>query len=385
MNGTILLLLLQILKTMNKYIILLIALVFGHEVFSQTETRVAQTIKGKVINQATNEAVAYTNIGIEGTFYGTASDENGNFQLKIPEEMISKQIFFSAVGFKNDTFAVRSLFDREFNIIKLQPQSYDIEDVDVAAQSRVLIRILRMAAENTPYNFLGGPFNLVCTFENEKTVDDTIKTTEKAEVLIFDKTGYKQPSKTDAFRMRKYSIKKAEPDYSFSTGTTNFDELLELDWVRAATSVLNPGILGQFELKLENEPEIDGNSYWVISFSQEKPTLAGSQDFHASSFSGKITVSKDNYSVKKIEGSAISGKHNRQGKTLAVGASNNSFLENVTYSFEVTYSQLKPETIVLNKNYRFQGKNIAETSLLVVNQVQTTGLTEITARDYFAD
>ncbi|MGC9354134.1 MAG: carboxypeptidase-like regulatory domain-containing protein [Mariniphaga sp.] len=370
---------------MNKNIILFLFLVVSQQIFAQTETRVAQSIKGKVINQLTNEAVAYTNIGIEGTFYGTASDADGNFELKIPEEMVNKQIFFSALSYKNDTFPVRTLFEREFNIIKLEPLAYDIENVDVAARSRVLIRILRMASENTPYNFLGGPFNLFCTLENEKTIDDTVKTVDKAEVLIFDKTGYKQPSKTDAFQMRNYAIIKEKPDYSFSTGTTNFDELLDLDWVRSATSVLNPGVVWQFDLTLEDEPEIDGNSYWVIAFSQEKPTLAGAQDFYASSFKGKITIAKDDYSVKKIEGSAVSEKHNRQGKSLAVGNSNTNYLEDVSYNFEITYSRLKPEMILLHKKYRFEGKNMEESLRLVVNQVQTTGLKEITARDYFAD
>jgi hypothetical protein len=381
----ILLLLLQNLKTMDKNIILFLFLVVSQQIFAQTETRVAQSIKGKVINQMTNEAVAYTNIGIEGTFYGTASDADGNFELKIPEEMVNKQIFFSALSYKNDTFPVRTLFEREFNIIKLEPLAYDIENVDVAARSRVLIRILRMASENTPYNFLGGPFNLFCALESEKTIDDTVKTVDKAEVLIFDKTGYKQPSKTDAFQMRNYALSKEKPDYSFSTGIINFDELLDLDWVRSATSVLNPGVVWQFDLTLEDEPEIDGNSYWVIAFSQEKPTLAGAQDFYASSFKGKITIAKHDYSVKKIEGSAISEKHNRQGKSLAVGNSNTKYLEDVSYNFEITYSRLKPEMILLHKKYRFGGKNVEETSRLVVNQVQTTGLEEITSRDYFAD
>ena len=370
---------------MNRYFIIFLSLVLSYPVWAQTDTRVAQNIKGKVINLITNEAVAYVNIGIEGTFYGTASDADGNFELKIPEEMVSKKIYFSSLSFRNDTFPVSSLFEKEYNIIKLEPQSYDIENVDVAAQSRVLFRILRMASENTPYNFLGGPFNLSCTFENEKTIDDTTNVSEKARVIIYDRNGYRQPSKTDAFKMRKYEITKQNPDYSFATGTTNFDELLGLDWVRSATSVLNPAIINQFELALEEETELDGSRVWVISFSQKEPTLAGSQDFHATSFEGKITISKEDYSVKKIEGSATSEKHNRQGKSLAVGNSNTNFYEDVSYSFELSYAKLVPRQILLNKKYRFNGQKMEESSQLTVEQVQTTSVKEITSRDYFAE
>jgi len=155
---------------MGKYIMIFIFSFGIFTVSAQTEAEIVQTIKGKVINKATNEAVSYTNIGIENTFHGTASDEEGNFQLKIPQEMASGDIYFSAIGYRNEKFPVASLFDREFNIIKLEPQSYSIEDVDIAAQSKVLIRILRMASENTPYNFLGGPFNLICQWEQEKPI-----------------------------------------------------------------------------------------------------------------------------------------------------------------------------------------------------------------------
>lgn len=371
---------------MRRYFVLLILPMFLTLILNaQTETRVAQTIKGKIINEATNEAVSYTNVGIEDTFYGTASNENGDFQLKIPEEMVSKQIFFSAVGYKNQTLPVSSLFDREFNIIKLEPQTYDIENVDVAAQSKVLTRILRMASENTPYNFVGGPFNLVCRFENGKVIDDSLQVEENADVLIYDKTGYKLPSKTDAFLMRNYEVKKDKPDYSFSSGITNFDELLELDWVRTANSVLNPSLLSQFDLKLVDEPEVDGAAAWIISFSQANPTPEGAQDFHATSFKGEITIGKEDYSVKKIEGTVKSAKHNRQGKSLAVGSSNSNYYEDVVYDFSVTYTHLKPEIFSLHKKYRFNGQKIEETSRLTITDVQMTGVKEIADRDYFWD
>lgn len=370
---------------MNRYQILFLFMAFSQAVFSQTETRVAQSIRGKVINSQTNEAIPYTNIGIEGTFYGTASDSEGNFELKIPEEMVNKQIFFSALSFKNDTFSVRTLFDKEFSVIKLAPLSYDIAGVDVEAQSRVLIRILRMAAENVPYNFLSGPFNLEATFLNEKISADTAKAVFQSEVLIYDRAGYRNPSKTDAFKMRNYKFQKYSPSYSFASGITNFDELLELDWVRSATSVLNPALLGNFNLSLEDEPEIDNSQAWVIAFSQDEPTLAGSQDFFATSFEGKIIISKDDYSVKKIEGKAVSPKQNRQGKSLAVGNTDNNYLEDVSYTFEITYSKLKPEKFTLHKSYRYKGEQVEETSRLIVDRVLTDKVTEIVSRDYFAE
>ena len=350
---------------------------------AQSGSQIVQTIKGKVVDLATNEAVPFTNISIEDTFYGTASNKDGEFELKIPEEMADEKIQFSAVGFKAKSFPVENLFVREFNIIKMESTSYDIEDVDIAARSRVLERILRMASENTPYNFIGGPFNLVCSYENVKTIDDTTEIRQNANVLIYDKTGYTNPSQINAFRMRNYELPPEKPAFSFSTGILNLDELLSLDWVRSASSVMNQSLLFRFNVNLENEIEIEGNPAWIIAFSQDNPSLAGSDDFHATSFAGKITIMKEDYSVAKIEGIGKSAKHNRQGKSIAVGNSNNNFYEDVTYDFSVTYRQLKPDVISLNKNYIYNGERVEEQTKLIVKNVQLTEVKKITSRNYF--
>jgi hypothetical protein len=370
---------------MKKLLLIITIVTLVLSVQAQNESQIIQTIKGKVVNEATNETVSYTNISIEGTFYGTASDQKGEFELKIPEEMAEGQIQFSAVGFKNEKHPVQTLFNREYNIVKLEPTSYDIENVDVAARSRVLERILRMASENTPYNFIGGPFNLECTYENQKIIDDTTEVLQKAQVLIYDKTGYIQPSKLNAFRMRKYEITQEEPAYTFSSGILNLDELLGMDWIRSASSVLNPSLLYQFDLKLEEETEVDGNPVWVISFKQDEPTFAGSGDFHATSFSGQITVITEDYSVIKIEGAVKSEKHNRQGKSLAVGSSNSNYYQDVTYNFSVTYSQLKPDVIMLNKKYRYNGRQVEEKTTLTIHRVQKADVKVVNSRDYFPD
>ncbi len=349
------------------------------------KAKVAGIIKGKVINSATSEPVSYTNIGIEGTYYGTSSNSEGAFELKVPEEMVNSNIFFSAVGFVNKNLPVQSLFEREFNLIKIDPQSYDIKDIDIAAQSKVLVRILSMASEEIPYNYISGPLNLECSYTNNKSVNGSVSEIQKANILIYDKTGYANPSKFDAYQHVKYSLKKNDwkADYSFSDGKTNMDELLGFDWVRSEYSVLNPEILTEFQLKLDSEPVINGISYWVISFSQKNPTLAGSGDFYASSFSGKITIAKEDYAVLKIEGNVKSPKNNRQGKSLAIGKSATSYLQDVTYDFSINYVNLKPETISLNKKYTYKGDKVEENSTLKIDKVQTTETTSIDSRQYF--
>lgn len=371
---------------MKTLFILVFSILFVQIAATQETGKIVETVKGKVVDSASNEPVSYTNIGLEGTFLGTASDAEGNFELKIPAEMVGKDIYFSAVGFVSKKFPVKNLFEKEFNVVKIQPQSYDIDDIDVAAQSRVLLRILTLANENTPYNYIAGPYNFSAKYEHVKTVEGSNPTVQKTDVLIYDQSGYSNPSKLEAYRNLNYSLSNQENNeiYSFRDGTTNIDDLLELDWVRSASSVLNPNLLDGFQLVLAGEPVVNGKNCWVIAFSQERPTPAGSGDFYASTFEGKITIDKDDYSVLEISGTIKSQKNNRQGKSLAVAQNTDAFLKNVTSHFTVLYANHKPVSITLEKSYDEQGSNVVEKSALTFIQAQANNLTVLSNRNYFS-
>lgn len=366
--------------------IILLTVCLSVNAFSQDGSKVAHTIKGKVVNASSNRPVSYTNIGIEGTYFGTASDAEGNFELKIPEEMVDKAIYFSAVGFQNKQFPVKNLFEKEFNIVKMQAQSYGVDEVDVAAQNMVLIRILRMVSENIQYNYGAGPFNLHCSYKNELTIEEDIHAPQIASVLIYDENGYSEVSKADAFVSRKYSVKKeqSDDDYLFSSGLMNIDDLLELDWVRSASSVLNPALLPDFKLSFESQPTIDGKEYWVIAFSQKEPTLEGAGSFYAASFEGKITINKEDYSVLKLAYNSTATKQNRQGTGLAVGESNTDFFTDIKYACSVEYKDLLVNKIIMGKEYTYKGKPVAELSTLSIDRAHTNSVTKLETRQYFA-
>lgn len=342
-------------------------------------------ITGKVVDASNNKPVGFTNIGIEGTLHGTASDANGNFTLEIPESMADEKMYFSAVGYKNRLFPVKNLFGQESCVVRLQPQSYDIDDVDVEAQNMVILRILRTASENIRYNYGAGPFNLHCKYTKNTTKNNGINITTNANVLIFDKTGYSQPSHTEAFASRKYRITKTDDNYTFSSNMLKIDELLSLDWVRLNSNIINPALFSDYQVKIEDQPEINGKEYWVISFKQKNPTLEGSGDFYASAFEGKITIRKDNYMIYSITGNVKAPKNNRQDRSLAIAENNSNFLNDVSYDFSVDYRNLLINKIAINKIYIYKGDKYNENTILEVNRSHANNLIIVNKRDYFPE
>lgn len=368
-------------KTIISFIILINLTLFT---FAQQGSKVAHVLKGKVINAETNQPISYTNIGLEGTLYGTASNEEGSFELKIPEDLISKNIFFSAIGFQNRQFPLSELLGKEFNIIKLRPQSYDVGKVDIAGQNMVLIRILRMASENIRYNYGAGPFNLHCSYTKESTVNDTTHNKTTASVLVYDKNGYSEPCPLNEYQSRKYRVtNETEGSYSFSSNLLRVDELLAFDWVRSASGILNPGLLNDYQLTLKSQPNIDGKEYWVIGFKQNKPTLEATGDFYASSFEGEITVNKEDYSVLNIKGKVTALKNNRQDRSLAVTAGAKDYLQNVSYEFSTNYRDLLIHDISMNKSYDYKRDHYSEKYSISVNRAHANSLTVLNSRNYF--
>ena len=159
--------------------------------------------------------------------------------------------------------------------------------------------------------------------------------------------------------------------------------MLSFDWVRTATSVLNPGILNEFQLLLDSESLVLGKECWVISFGQNKPTLEGSGDFYANEFSGKIIVRKEDYAVLSIDGVIKSQKNSIQGRSLAIGNRSDLNQQNVNYSFKTEYRNLMPASITIDKSYLQNNHSISEKSELKINDVQTTNLTILESREYF--
>jgi hypothetical protein len=261
-------------------------ILFCFSLLSQAQTGTT-ILKGKVIDQETKEGISFVSIGVEGTFLGTATNPEGNFEIRIPEEHQSKNLYFSAIGFKNISFPIADFLQKQDVVIALSPLSYDIAEIDVAAESLVLQRILRTASEQISLNYLSGPINLKLYCEERKSIDNEASESTKTIVDLYDASGYAHPSWADAFKNRSYQITEMQslsPPYSFRDAASSLDELLEMDVARLSNTVLNPKLLNDFRMKMEAKTRINDDSVWIISYSAVKLELTHTGSFYPTSF-----------------------------------------------------------------------------------------------------
>lgn len=87
------------------------------------------TIEGEIIDSETGLNLPYVNIGIPGINVGTVSNYQGEFTLKLKEDIQPDDtIHFSFIGYKTQKFPVSSLSKQENNI-ELIPEINQLQEV----------------------------------------------------------------------------------------------------------------------------------------------------------------------------------------------------------------------------------------------------------------
>lgn len=101
-------------------------------IFLLSNLVVAQTkITGTVKDETTQQPIPFASIGIMGTYYGSLSDENGKFELKIPPINNNDTIRISAIGYKNLSLTKKEMENKKENLYFLSPVVYDLTEVKI--------------------------------------------------------------------------------------------------------------------------------------------------------------------------------------------------------------------------------------------------------------
>ncbi len=85
-------------------------------------------IKGKVIDEAINAPIVFSNIGIMNTGIGTISNEDGSFTLQVFERNLRDTLSVSAIGYGSRHIPIQSLIDQDLTIY-LKEQVIQLKEV----------------------------------------------------------------------------------------------------------------------------------------------------------------------------------------------------------------------------------------------------------------
>jgi len=294
-------------------------------------------ISGKVIDAENNAPVEFANLGVIGTYLGTASDFNGAFSLSVSDEFADFKVQISAVGYRPKELTVNELQLLTPLTIKLLPQAYGIGQVDVKAESKRLYGIVKSAANLISDNYTKA-YNAKVYFE--QTHDASQKT--EAAIYFSDVNGYGERSYSGAFENRNYKVEEIRRNFEavpLQSGLIRIQELLDFDIVRVRGNVLDADVVDRFKLDLKEEIEIKGDSIWVISFEMEKPDIVGTGDVRIKAYKGLLYVNQNDHAIVRVQINGISGGYYHAGRSAYQEKS-----ESQTYEYTVVVDYRKFET-----------------------------------------
>ena len=107
------------------------------------------SLTGKIRNQKTGLSVPYVNIGVEGTYYGTSSNEQGEFKLTLKKG--THHLIISCVGYETKKIIVAVPNKKEINI-EIKPIIIELPEVIVNAEENPAYAIIRKAIANKEKN-----------------------------------------------------------------------------------------------------------------------------------------------------------------------------------------------------------------------------------------
>lgn len=110
---------------MKKLVSISICILLGHAAYGQL-------IKGTVFDAEDQSAIPYASVYFSGTMVGTASDEDGQFEIDITKYK-TKPLIIRAIGY--EAYTLKLIPDGEPYKILLTPSRYEIEEVAVSTKS----------------------------------------------------------------------------------------------------------------------------------------------------------------------------------------------------------------------------------------------------------
>ena len=169
-------------------------LLFGLLLVTTTLSAQDWVLRGKVFDAQKNIILPFATLGIAGKI-GTVSNENGEFELLIPQNMRGDSLIVSSIGYYSQTYALIDLEKLEAFNAYLQPRSYFLNEVAVLKARLSAEEIVQKAFNRIDQNYLTQAFSGDGFYREYFKENGQYAAFAEAALSIYDIEGYKRVPK----------------------------------------------------------------------------------------------------------------------------------------------------------------------------------------------
>lgn len=241
-------------------------------------------LSGKIIDLDNNAPIPYASVSIWKKTIGTMSNIDGEFELKIPNEIKNDTLIFSCMGYQKYLLPIRD-FEFEKNSIFLRPVSIRIKEIKVKAIAA--LDIINEMLEKISTNYPTEPY-LMTTFYRETLQQDEKYMNVSEAVMEILKTSYSNTYREDRTRLIKGRKNNQERlfkwvDFKMQGGPYY---ITFLDVIKTKESFLDKDLMTLYKYEIEEVIFYRERPTYVISF---KPKIRSDQ----SMYHGRLYVDRE--------------------------------------------------------------------------------------------
>ncbi len=229
--------------------------------------------KGIVTDSETKESLPYVHIAWSGSQYGTVGNEEGHFQIKIPDSNMGDTMIFSFMGYEPYHLTITKKLTKNQHLhIKLQPATQQLSLIEVRPIDER--EIMRAVVKNIRKNYEIKPFLQKGFFRERGIREDTDEEFLFAEgVIMAHKDKYVKGTGSDYVSLIKGYRKKLQYDlivdgqlYELPQITQGAYIGVRLDIVRDPGFFLSVNKYIDYNFEYERSDILNGNEIYVIRF-----------------------------------------------------------------------------------------------------------------------
>jgi hypothetical protein len=291
---------------------------------------VRHVLSGKVVDAETSEPLPFAAVGISHRGRGIVTNNNGDFILKITNECLNDTLSVSYVGYVDRRIPVRSL-PGNIMTINMERDFIPIPEIIIRAQDPVLI--IGKAISSVASNYGTTPVLLTGFYREGVYRKKEPQIYSEAVVQIY-KSPYARTMQNDQLKViRSRKIENLEAEDTLAVRLkAGLSSTMTLDGMRNMFDFLDPMSLNSYDYHLTDIVTIDGETAFVISFSQKdwvtEPLMKGD-----------VYINVDNYGVMLAE---------FEINPLFIAQTGESYISRLPRDYS-----MKPEYVRYRTRYRF--------------------------------
>lgn len=248
--------------------------------------------KGRVIDKDEKDALPYSSVFIDRKNISTISNNDGEFELKIPESMKQDTIIISSMGYRQYRQPISGIIDENYTIY-LEPTSVQLKEIKVTVINAD--EIIRKVLSKIPLNY-SRDNEIMTSFYREVLKQDNSYIDVSEAIMEIRKASYDNSFIQDKVKFIKgRKSPNVKPfrfvDFKIQGGPYY---ITKLDVVKTLDSFLDPEFRDFYKYFIEGIIEVDNRATYVIYFKPKEKV-----DYPC--YQGKLYVDMSSFALVQAE------------------------------------------------------------------------------------